>query len=141
MHDFIPYPSGLYLQLAVKLYDYFSDVFDYLQLTVMLYDYFSNVRSTNTFKLTQMNKELSDGEDKSVWRNPVYAVIANMYNQWNEFFIPGGGMQFPLFVPSLPDYYNYGGMASLLSFQLLKAVDFRGTCIVFYLMIGKILGF
>lgn len=89
-------------------------------------NFFQNFLNSNKFEKADVNRRLSQGENKERWRDSTYAVKAQFYYPWNELLVPAGILQFPLFDAKMPGYMIFGGMGTVIGRMLIHAVDDLG---------------
>ncbi|KAK6174952.1 hypothetical protein SNE40_013504 [Patella caerulea] len=98
----------------------------YDPLNIVKGDYFTNVINFNSFFKHDWNMRLRHGTDKNQWNYHTYDIAAEYYNPWSELIVPAGMLQFPIYDHTLPHYINFGSIGTLISHQLMHAIDEYG---------------
>ncbi|KAJ8298578.1 hypothetical protein KUTeg_022638 [Tegillarca granosa] len=95
----------------------------YEKLNIDNIDYFTNVLQINQFERADWNNLLVKREDRSEWAFHTYDTFMSYANYWNEMIVPAGLLQFPIYDYTLPHYWNFGSIGSLIGHYYIHGID------------------
>ncbi|KAH3877144.1 hypothetical protein DPMN_001000, partial [Dreissena polymorpha] len=95
----------------------------YQDIAINRSDYFQNLLNLNAFEKADWTRRLTKREDKSRWLYNSYDTSMTFFNSWNQLLVPAGMLQFPVYEWTLPHYFNFGSMGSLVGHYIVHAID------------------